>query len=484
MDQQQVAQATKSYRFLLMGFIAILLLLLIVAANSLVYFSKLSHDLKNIVSVNIVKTTLLQKMKDAMRIRQLNLRDMMLSDDPFEQDEAWQQHADAANTFMLARDELVALGLSDEEAVIYNKLLAHAREGAYAQERVVSMIQQGTDIPNVNKIFRQARQIQQDAFEQMTILAQMQHNSANLALADARKNYQIIFFTTLVLGIVALLTGIAIVTYVMRRNKLQMALIHNYQHHLEERVQNRTKELTHLNKELQSFNYTLAHDLRTPLRAVVSFGQIVCEETGSQLDEDAREKLQRIVAAGKKMAHILDDLGMLTRICNRELKFENVDLTRLASNIMEILRKDAPDRPAEISVQPNLTANTDKSLIKLVLQHLLLNAWHYTRDRQKTVIRIGKNSEHGIDTFFISDNGIGFEMEYAKIMFGEFQQLEQSKDIASTGIGLAIVERAIRRQDGKVWATSAPGEGATFYFTLGNDHDAEDEPGKISRSDK
>jgi signal transduction histidine kinase len=235
---------------------------------------------------------------------------------------------------------------------------------------------------------------------------------------------------------------------------------------LEERVIQRTAELEAANKELEAFSYSVSHDLRTPLRAVDGFSQAVLKDYGPQLPEEGRRYLQTIRKGAQRMGALIDDLLAFARLNRQELSKRAIDTGSLVRGALDELGYPWPDRAVEI-VMGNLPASSgDPALLKQVWLNLLSNALKYTRKRGKAVVEIGCMKTHDADTFFVRDNGTGFDLRYANKLFGVFQRLHLAEDYEGTGVGLAIVQRIVHRHGGRVWADAAVDRGATFYFTL------------------
>ncbi len=228
----------------------------------------------------------------------------------------------------------------------------------------------------------------------------------------------------------------------------------------------RSVELEASNKELEAFSYSVSHDLRTPLRAMDGFSRTLLKDYGDQLDERGRDRLDRIRAAAQRMAALIDDLLKLSRVSRTELKREPVDLTQLASKVMTRLQKTEPDRALRFIVQSDLVTQGDVHLLQVVLENLLGNAWKFTGKRPEAVIEVGKEASGDENTYFVRDNGAGFDMAHADKLFGAFQRLHDVRDFAGTGIGLATVQRVIHKHGGRIWSESTVDKGATFYFTV------------------
>lgn len=226
-------------------------------------------------------------------------------------------------------------------------------------------------------------------------------------------------------------------------------------------------ELTRANAELEHFAYLIAHDLRAPLRAITGFSEILLEDHSSSLDADARNYLLRTQSAAQHMASMIDDLLDLSHLTRRELRREPVDLASLAAEVVDELRQGQPERRAEVVIDPDLRVEGDPRLLRVALGNLLDNAWKFTSDNTEARIEFGAAQNAGERTYFVRDNGAGFDMAYADKLFRAFQRLHTSVEFEGSGIGLAAVARVVERHGGRIWAESEVGEGATFYFTLG-----------------
>lgn len=218
-------------------------------------------------------------------------------------------------------------------------------------------------------------------------------------------------------------------------------------------------------RELESFAYSVSHDLRAPLRVIDGFAQIVLEDYGERLDGLGREHLKRIVGAAGRMNSMIDTLLSMSRMTGRELQFERVDLSETARQLTEELRAAEPGRTVEVAVQPGLSVQGDRTLLRLVLQNLLGNAFKFSAKTREARIEFGRRAD-GDHAFFVRDNGAGFDMRFADRLFGVFQRLHSQSEFAGTGVGLATVQRIVRRHSGRIWAESEPGKGATFFFTM------------------
>ena len=235
---------------------------------------------------------------------------------------------------------------------------------------------------------------------------------------------------------------------------------------LNEDLKYRALELEAANKELESFSYSVSHDLRAPLRGINGFAQALLEDCAGQLDEEGKSHLQRVCAASQHMGQLIDDLLSLSRVTRKEMRRDKVDLSALASSIAAELKQTQPQRSVEFVITPGLVAEGDMSLLRVALRNLLDNAWKFTAKRPHTIIEFGHAPGNGKSNYFVRDNGAGFDMAYSGKLFGAFQRLHSITEFEGTGIGLATVQRIIHRHGGRVWAEGVPERGATFYFSL------------------
>ncbi|MGD8498295.1 MAG: PAS domain-containing protein, partial [Chromatiales bacterium] len=249
------------------------------------------------------------------------------------------------------------------------------------------------------------------------------------------------------------------------RAQAQQALS-EYREHLEDLVEDRTEALRAVNEELEAFSYSVSHDLRTPLRAIDGFSQALIEDYAADLDETALDYLARVRGAAQRMGELIDDLLQLSRVTRHELHFEPVNLSAEAEAVVAELRAAEPEREIDIRIRETPPVEGDKRLLRVLLANLIGNAWKFTGRTEGARIELDYNHTDGEDVYAVRDNGAGFDMRYADKLFGAFQRLHRSDEFEGTGIGLATVRRVLNRHGGRVWAEGAPGEGATFYFTL------------------
>jgi light-regulated signal transduction histidine kinase (bacteriophytochrome) len=242
---------------------------------------------------------------------------------------------------------------------------------------------------------------------------------------------------------------------------------------LESRVEERTKELSEANqllqaanKELESFSYSVSHDLRAPLRAIDGFSKMVLKRYADKLDDEGRRKLNVIRSNTQQMDQLINDLLAFSRMGRKEMVQASLDMEALVQSAWKELTLVNPERRIEVSMQKLPPAMGDQTLVKEVVVNLLSNAIKFTKYRKNAIVEVGAYPEGERNVYFVKDNGAGFDMQYYGKLFGVFQRLHSTDEFEGAGVGLAIVDRIIHRHRGRVWAEGKEGEGATFYFTL------------------
>ena len=242
---------------------------------------------------------------------------------------------------------------------------------------------------------------------------------------------------------------------------------------LAEELQKRTAEaeaanrkLKFANRELESFSYSVSHDLKAPIRAIQGFSRMLMGEHAARLDEEGHRLLDVIVNNTQIMTKLIDDLLALSQVGRHQLRRSQVDLAALARQVFKRLREQEPEREIQLTVKDLPQVWGDPALINQIMMNLLGNAIKYTRTKENAAIEVGCNTQGSEDIFYIKDNGVGFEARYADKLFGVFQRLHGGEEYEGTGVGLAIVKHIVQRHGGRVWAAGKPDEGAIFYFTL------------------
>jgi len=231
-------------------------------------------------------------------------------------------------------------------------------------------------------------------------------------------------------------------------------------------------DLEHKNRELESFSYAVSHDLRAPLRRIDSFTKAVLETQGEGLDHTGRHFLNRAREASQQMAQLIDDVLYLSRVTRAEMREHEVDLSGMVSQVVDRIREGDPGRTVEVKIRPGMVVLGDGQLLRIVVQNLLENAWKFSSKRAAARIEFGLSMVGQEPTYFVRDNGAGFDMAQADRLFGPFQRLHPADEFPGTGIGLATVQRIIHRHGGRIWGEGFEGQGATFQFTLGRSRTA------------
>ncbi len=245
-----------------------------------------------------------------------------------------------------------------------------------------------------------------------------------------------------------------------------LAELHSAHEELEQRVQERTRDLVSANRELEAFSYSVSHDLRGPLEALNGFTYVLAMQYEKQLDAQGRDLIEHIRNSSRRMNQLINDLLNLSKMSTQAIHREKVDLSAMARSIAGELQRNSPERKVEFAIAPTPEVDADPRLLQLVMDNLLRNAWKYTSRHESARIVFGQRERRGLAAYFVQDDGSGFDPSSADRLFQPFQRLHSSTDFPGEGIGLATVRRIIERHGGQVWAEAEVEKGATFYFTL------------------
>ena len=278
--------------------------------------------------------------------------------------------------------------------------------------------------------------------------------------------YDLGWYAGRIYGLVAASFMLVVLLIENGRLYAQLAEAHAGERKERQLVQEKTTKLMAVNEELEAFSYSVSHDLRGPLRSMDGFSLVLIEDYGDKLDEEGKDALERIRAASQRMGDLIDDLLRLSQVTRAELNVTRVDLSAIAREIADAMDQEPSGRSVQWAIESGLSIRADPALIRIAMQNLLQNAWKFTGRTDRPVIRVGAMERDAKTVYFVADNGVGFDMAHADSLFGAFQRLHHVGDFPGTGIGLAIVQRIIRRHDGEIWAEAKEGEGATFFFDV------------------
>jgi signal transduction histidine kinase len=283
------------------------------------------------------------------------------------------------------------------------------------------------------------------------------------------------FYAGRIYGLLAASFLLAVLLIENGRLYARLAEANAGERHERQLVQEKTAKLMAVNEELEAFSYSVSHDLRGPLRSMDGFSLVLIEDYGDKLDQEGKDALERIRAASQRMGHLIDDLLRLSQVTRAELDIRQVDLSVLARGIADAIDQEQPGRTVEWAIEPGLSIRADPALMRIAMQNLLQNAWKFSGRANRPVIRVGALQRDSKTVYFVADNGVGFDMAHAGSLFGAFHRLHHVDDFPGTGIGLAIVQRIIRRHGGQIRAEAKEGEGATFFFSLAASKGGSDE---------
>lgn len=456
-----------SRRLLTVGFGLILLLLLFITATGLKNMSMVNERMSDVVSVRNVKVDLVANMRNIARERSLALYHMVMSRDLFVTDNEKIKMSLLAGNFIQARERLFQIGLEPEERQLLDTALELAYSSTRIQRQVIALLEQEQYDEATSLLVEMSLPAQNRLLAQYDAFLDFERSLSVAAANDAAATYNTSFVTMLFLAGIGISLALVISIYVTRTTTRAEKKLRQLNTLLENRVEERTAELQRINKELESFSYAVSHDLRAPVRSMSGFSQALLEDYADKLDVEGKDFLQRIHKAGANMNELIDALLKLSRLTQAKLNIQNYSISELAAEIVEEIQAEQPDLHVKFVIEKNLMANFDTSLLRVALLNLINNAIKFSRSKANPLVEFGSlDGPNNSTLFYVRDNGVGFDMQYADRLFGAFQRLHSQSEFEGMGIGLATVARIIHRHHGNIWAEAEVGKGATVYFTL------------------
>ncbi len=429
--------------------------------------STINKRMNDIVNVRNVKVDLVATMRNIARERSLTLYHMVVSRDTFVTDAEKINMSLLAGEFIDARDRLFDIGLEHQEVQLLETALELAYHSTRIQRQIISLVEQGQYDEATTLLSEESLPVQALLLERYGAFLKFERSLSVAAASDTRAAYDTSIFTMILLGSVIIPLALVISLYVIRTTSRAEVKLHELNIQLENQVEKRTAQLQRINKELESFSYAVSHDLRAPIRSMIGFSQVLMEDCADKLDVEGRDYLQRISNAGARMNDLIDALLKLSRLTRAEFNTQQHNISNLASVIVEEIQSGKPDMHVKFVIEQNLIARFDPSLLRIALQNLFNNAVKFSCTTANPLIEFGAMQRANNGTvFFVRDNGVGFDMQYADRLFGAFQRLHSQSEFEGIGIGLATVARIIHRHQGEIWAEAEVGKGATIFFTL------------------
>lgn len=392
--------------------------------------------------------TYLEPYRHAIGLVQGNLRDLA--------------RATANQPAARVRSRELAMVVIDKLDELRETIELHDQHGFVAALALVTTDRGQRDMERIRVLCDEVRSMESSVLTQ----------TSDILESSAARSRYVIVFGSFALFLLVTAAAIAINRDITKQAQLAADLSASEQRYrglaeeLEVRVQKRTTDLESANKELESFSYSVSHDLRAPLRSIDGFSQAILDDYAGKLDDHGKDMLARVRSATQRMGLLIDDMLKLARVSRAELRSEEVSLSGIAETVLADLKRAQPERYVTASIAENVVVPGDGDLLRVAMENLLLNAWKFTSKRVEARIEFGVEQTENDPVFFVKDNGAGFDMAYAARLFAPFQRLHDTRDFEGTGVGLATVQRIIHRHGGRIWVDAAVGEGATFRFTL------------------
>ena len=454
-------------RLITAGFGLILLLLLFITATGLKSMSTINDRMNDVVSFRNIKVDLVASMRNIARERSLSLYHMVVSRDNFVTDTEKIKMSLLAGNFIDARERLFQIGLDAKEKELLDTALELAYSSTRIQLNIIDFMENELYDQATSLLVEKSLPAQEHLLQQYDAFLEFERSLSVAAANDAADAYNHSFVTMTLLGGIVILISLVISIYVIRATVRAEQHLQHLNALLESRVEARTAELKRINKELESFSYAVSHDLRAPVRSMIGFSQALLEDYADKLDAEGMDFLQRINKAGANMNELIDALLKLSRLTKTSLKVQKGNISDIATRVLEEIQAEQPDLHVKFVIDNDLTACFDASLLRIALLNLFNNAIKFTRTKANPLVELGSVSgPNNTRLFYVRDNGVGFNMQYADRLFGAFQRLHSPDEFEGLGIGLATVARVIHHHRGEIWAESEVGKGATVYFTL------------------
>ncbi|NNF96168.1 MAG: GHKL domain-containing protein, partial [Halobacteria archaeon] len=456
-----------SRRIIIAGFGLVLLLLLFMMATGLRNMSMINESVSDIAHVRNVKIDLVSKMRNIARERSLSLYHMVMSRDAFVTDDEKIKMSFLAGQFIAARDQLLSFQMESEEKQMIDTALELAYSSTRIQRQVIGFMEMEQYSVARSMLVEDAIPAQNRLLTQYDAVLDLQQKLAKQTANAAEATYETSYITMLLIGVVLTTIAMVIAIFVAMRTTNIEQKLYKLNTDLEKRVEDRTSELLRLNKELETFSYAVSHDLRAPVRSMIGFSQALREDCAGKINADEMDYLNRIYDSGIHMSELIDALLNLSRHTQAGLNKQHGSISDLVKTIAAEIQSRYPDKKVHFEIQESLKAWFDEGMLRAALTNLLDNAVKFSRFKATPTIEFGCiKSQHNSNIFYVRDNGVGFDMQYADRLFGAFQRMHSKAEYEGSGIGLATVARIVHRHQGEIWADAEVGKGATFYFTL------------------
>ena len=365
---------------------------------------------------------------------------------------------------------IVKIGNNPTEAQILKSAMERLNTRYLHFESTVNKLLNEPTVDNNEHAIAQSIEALSITIRQITRLYQREASKITNTLNDLYQNgiWRVtgVIALAFLLGLLLAIKIISLSKSAIKRQQISDTELLKHKENLEQLIHERTSELELSNKELQAYSYSIVHDLRPPLRAITSFSQILLEDIRKKLNDEEQGHFKRIISAGIHMSNLIDDILRLSTVTRATLNIQKIDLSTIAIESAHEHSHSKTEKKIDLRIQDNVIAYADPTLIQLAIDHLVSNAIKYSRQKEKPAIEFGTTDIDGKTTYFVRDNGVGFNMEYASKLFQAFERVQSKNSLDGSGVGLALVQRVITKHGGRIWADATVDQGATFYFTL------------------